>query len=216
MPKPASSTQNPNEYYFDSKYLQQYTSMNAKLKVFVDGIWLSVPEASDLESEESGTGYDTSNNPHLFDYREIQQIKAGGKTLTLDQLNQQKASEEEPAPEDNPEEPSEEPAEEPAPDESEPPAEEPAPEEEEPAAKGPQKSGYDPYMVGRNILNENFSKRAKLKELGGFIQITDKRSEFDGVRATVSRVLQEYYEVRFLFHGKLVSELVEKDKVTFI
>ena len=200
MPKPASGQTQQNEYYFDSKYLQQYLSQNAKLKVLVNGGWLDIADESDLRDESTGVGYDTSGKAHFIDYREIQSIKAAGRTVTLDQLNQEMSSQQSPE-EEQPQDAGEE---EPTPDQggaedaeeepASPDDEEEAPPEEETPKKGPQKASYDPYMIGRRILTENSTK--KNPYVGQFVQIVDIESMYHGKKGSVSGVSGDLLEIR--------------------
>lgn len=73
-------------YFFDSKFLNQYLQQGIDLKVYVDGDYFTVADASDLESATYGVGYDTNGKPHIFDYRSVEQVKTGNNIFTLDQL----------------------------------------------------------------------------------------------------------------------------------
>ena len=77
-------------YYFDQNLLQQYMNQKISLKVFVDQEWYTIADMRDLEDPMAGLGYDAYNGDHRFDYREIEQIQVGGRTISLDQLQAQK------------------------------------------------------------------------------------------------------------------------------
>lgn len=130
-------------YYFDSKFLSQYIDQKIKLQVFVDGEWFTIADQSDLTDPVSGNAYTEFGQVHRFDYRNIQQIKAGENVLSLDQLQAIKSGK-------------------PGTDEKEPAAnadsggeEEEIPEEEPSKEKEPDLSWYSPiYNVGRDLLRE--------------------------------------------------------------
>ncbi len=73
-------------YYFDNEFLQQYLDTGTKLKVYVDSEWYDIPEKSDVSDKVDGIGYTQYGQPHYFDYRDVEQIKAGNKVFTLDML----------------------------------------------------------------------------------------------------------------------------------
>lgn len=73
-------------YYFDNEFLQQYLDTGTKLKVYVDSEWYDIPEKSDVSDKVDGIGYNQYGQEHYFDYRDVEQIKAGNKVFTLDML----------------------------------------------------------------------------------------------------------------------------------
>jgi hypothetical protein len=144
-------------YYFDNKTLAQYLDQNIELEIFVEDEWYKIADLSDVSSPKLGVAYDLYGASHRFDYREIEQIKAGTNIVTLDALQTQKGSK---------------PAEEPAKGKSVKPADdaslddEPI-EDEEPVPNGkkePDLSWFSPvYDVGRQLMREN-NKRKKVKQ----------------------------------------------------
>ena len=205
------------QYYFDSKYLLQYVDSEAKLKVFVNGQWLSIADKTDVDDPSVGVGYTNSGNSVIFDYRDIEQVKAGKNQMTLDQLQtskQQKQTPTEPtksAPEKEPPVEGEPSAQEPDQTEA-PPEEEPNPEEEEPTGKPQQKASYDPYMLGRNILKESTS-RPKKSEIGSLVKILSR--EFKGRTGIIVESFKEDYEIR-LMSGQRGTFFVDKKDVKFL
>ena len=79
-------------YYFDNKTLAQYLDQNIELEIFVEDEWYKIADLSDVSSPKLGVAYDLYSSPHRFDYREIEQIKAGTNIVTLDALQTQKGS----------------------------------------------------------------------------------------------------------------------------
>lgn len=118
-------------YYFDSEFLQQYLDQNIKPKIF-DGKWYQIANISDVSDSEYGVAYDTNGQVHRFDYRDIQQIKAGKNLITLDTLQTMKGQE----PQKEPEKPKET-------------------SEEEPPEKEADLSWYSPvYDIGRKLIKD--------------------------------------------------------------
>lgn len=76
-------------YYFDNKYLAQYLDQRVKLSVYVDYEWLDVADKTDVTDKLQGVGYDAYGDASEFDYRDIEQIRAGKTVVTLDMLQQQ-------------------------------------------------------------------------------------------------------------------------------
>jgi hypothetical protein len=231
MPAPTPPQKAQNRYYFDRTFLLKYINQKVKTKVFVDGRFLDVADASDLEDELHGVGYDNNGNPKFFDYRSIEQIKAGSNLLTLDQLqqvqNQQQQSKGEPEGEEEPEEsetPEEEPSdvgeEEPAPTAGESPEgsdeEEPESPEEEPktptGGKQPQKAHYDPYSIGRMIINESMKKK-RPNEVNKMVRILER--PYYNVTGVITEVRDTTYEIRPLsgYSGRIE---IPKNKVKFL
>lgn len=143
-------------YYFDNKTLAQYLDQNIKLEVYVDEEWFKLADLSDVSDPKFGVGYDLYGDDHRFDYREIEQVRAGTNVVTLDALQSQKGSN----PQGEPNKPASKPSggSEPSMDE-EPPPEEP----EEKPKKEPDLSWFSPvYDVGRQIMWENKRKKGKL------------------------------------------------------
>ena len=179
-------------YYFDNEYLKQYIDTGMKLKVYVDQDWLAITNMKDLKNSNKGTGYDEYGKASYFDYRNIQAIKAGTNVIDLEMLQKTMASEDEPEP-NSQEEPEQkpEPKEEPmSPDREPTPLEEPEeePEEEAPQGKGkptkqPQKTHYDPYMVGRMLLNEHANRKL---QRGNRVKIIAE--QYNGFIGTVKKI----------------------------
>lgn len=209
MPKPQQQPNQPKRrYYFDREYLSQYIDQRVKLKVYVDGRFLSIADASDLEDDLHGVGYDNAGNAKFFDYRSINKIKAGSELLTLDQLQQQQSAPEEPeAPEGEPKPSSEEEPEAP----EEPAEEEPEAPEEESKPKTPQKANYDMYDIGKNLIRE--SRRNRTRPDGSIVRI------MSGYYANQSGIIisehNSYYELRLL-SGTLGRIFIDKEDVKFI
>jgi len=131
-------------YYFDKDYLGQYIDLGKTVKVTVNNKVLKLGGESDLE-EDGGVGYEENGDATFFDYMDIESITVGVNTIDLQTLQKIMGSEVEP----------EKKATKP-PTEEEPPTEPPAEEEpeEEPAPPGVQKSSYDIYLIGRDLLHE--------------------------------------------------------------
>ena len=138
-------------FYFDNVLLGQYLDQGVKLKVFVDHEWYQIADPSDIENPRQGLAYDDYGNPTEFDYRDIQQIAAGSRTIDLETLQTQHGSQ--------PDEKGKKPkvtdgGEEDLGSEEEPPADK---------EKEPDLSWYSPvYDVGRKILRENSKRRRSL------------------------------------------------------
>lgn len=226
MPAPTPPQKAQNRYYFDRNYLLQYINQKVKTKVFVDGRFLDVADSSDLEDELHGVGYDNSGNPKFFDYRSIEQVKAGSNLITLDQLQQKKQQATAPS-EPEKEEPAEEPEgeepltdEEPGDAESEPPSEEEPteePEGEEPPpagkpGKGSLKAHYDPFQIGRNLINESMKKVPK-KELHKIVRI--REYPYMNITGVITEVNEKTYEIRPL-SGRSGRIEIKKENVIFV
>lgn len=73
-------------YYFDRDFLGEYLDLKVPIKVYVHNQWYDIADSADLEDSEYGIGYDQNGKSETFDYREIEEIDAAGKHLTVDQL----------------------------------------------------------------------------------------------------------------------------------
>lgn len=144
-------------YYFDNKTLAQYLDQNIELEVFVEDEWYKIADLSDVSNSKFGMAYDLYGSPHRFDYREIEQIKAGTNIVTLDALQTQKGSQ------PTGEEPTKGKSAKPTDDASL--DDEPIEDEEpKPGKKEPDLSWFSPvYDVGRRLMWEN-NKRKKVKQ----------------------------------------------------
>jgi len=212
------------EIYFDNKELLKYLDTKAKLKVFVDGEWVNITDKNDLEDNTVGVGYDNSGAAVMFDYRDVEQVKAGSRQMTKDQLQtkanssaDQKKPSKNPAADEAP--PEDEGGEEPEASEEPEPMEEPEPieEPEEPEGGGPspQRSSYDPYMIGRNIIRESNRVNSD-RNRGKLVKILDKHHEFFGYRGTIIESYGNQYDIRLLNWKRNETVLVEKNLVKFI
>lgn len=83
-------------YFFDNQFLAKYLEQGLDLKVYVDNEFYSIPTLDDLESPITATGYSLEGDPHIIAYSDIQQVKAGTHSLTIDQLQDKIAGTEEP------------------------------------------------------------------------------------------------------------------------
>lgn len=217
MPNPQKTQVPEKQYYFDRDFLLQYINQKVKTKVFVDGRFIDIADASDLEDELHGIGYDNRGNPKFFDYRSVEQVKAGNKLVTLDQLQKMQSQPTPEEPEEEPEEtePEETPedmgGEEPIPPEGE---ESPTPEEEpeeEPTGKQPQKAHYDPYMIGRKIIQE--SKKPRRKEINSIVRILEH--PYYNITGIITEVIGDSYEIRTL-SGGWGRVIIQKKNVRFV
>ena len=138
-------------YYFDSDYLRQYLNIGKDVVVTVDGEVLTLSDESDVDDSNEGVGFDANGSPSSFQYMDIEQIQVGQNIITLELLQKIMAGTEIPKPDEKPTKPSEE----------EPPAEDEAPpEDEEPKPeKGVEKSSFDIYLLGRELINESRRKK---------------------------------------------------------
>lgn len=139
-------------YYFDSDYLRQYLNIGKDVVVTVDGEVLTLSDESDVDDSNEGVAFDANGSPSSFQYTDIEQIQVGQNIITLELLQKiMNGTEVTPEPEKKTAKPSEE--EPPAPED-----EEPAP-DEEPPAKGVEKSSFDIYLLGRELINESRRKK---------------------------------------------------------
>jgi len=124
-------------YYFDSDYLRQYLNIGKDVVVTVDGEVLTLSDESDVDDPNEGVAFDANGSPSSFQYTDIEQIQVGQNIITLELLQKiMNGTEVTPEPED----------------------EEPAP-DEEPPTKGVEKSSYDIYLLGRELINESRRKK---------------------------------------------------------
>lgn len=141
-------------YYFDQKLLQQYIDAGAKLKIYEDQDWYDITSVKDLSDEKSGVAYNEFGQAHYFDYVDIQKIKVGNNTYTLDQLQQHMTGKSGEGEEPKKSEPSSDTEE--------------KPESEEPTDENPEKepdlSWFSPkYEIGQKLLREFRYKKHKGK-----------------------------------------------------
>ena len=86
------------EKYFDNLTLGQFILTGLKpIKVYVDGRYLILTDADDIEDPLYGQGMTINGQMVHFDYRLIDHILVGDKPVTLDMLN--KGAEEKESPE---------------------------------------------------------------------------------------------------------------------
>ncbi len=129
-------------YYFDSDYLRQYLNIGKDVVVTVDGEVLTLSDESDVDDPNEGVGFDANGSPSSFQYMDIEQIQVGQNIITLELLQKIMAGTEIPKPDEKPAK-------------EEPPAddEEPKPE------KSVEKSSFDIYLLGRELINESRRKK---------------------------------------------------------
>ncbi len=139
-------------YYFDSEFLRQYIDVGSELKVVLPGSKVyHVAASGDIANDAVGYAVDEYGEVRKFKYQSIVGIIVNGNPISIDQLqvlvgdetNSDDTSIKEP--ETNDVEPPE--------NDIEPNTDEP----EEPESESPDKSkkdNYDPYMIGRYILQE--------------------------------------------------------------
>lgn len=72
--------------YFDKKYLKQYLDTGLKLKVYVDGRYLTIANPDDLKKDK-GEGVGSKGEVIKFNYKNVDHVKVGSRVFTLDQLN---------------------------------------------------------------------------------------------------------------------------------
>jgi hypothetical protein len=180
-------------YYFDNDFLSQYFDQGIAVKVFVDGEYYDIAGKSDIEDTEFGIGYTLQGRPHTFDYRSIEQIKAGNNIITKDHLQSKIDGVEEP-------EGGEEDMDgedggmddlggadgggEPAPEGG---GEEAPPEEDE----EPPMEGYTPRELMGMMLSEAKAKKNTAKTgfvKGNMVENIDMLCEFHGSRGSVTNV----------------------------
>lgn len=131
--------------YFDNKFLKQYLDSGQELNVYVDSDWYDISDMSDLSDPVDGIGYDEYGKAHYFSYRNIEQIRCGNVTYTLEMLQGEPEPESKGKPTDD------------SGDEELP---EKEPEEKTPPQKSPDLSWYSPmYDIGKMLIKE--SKRKK-------------------------------------------------------
>jgi hypothetical protein len=73
-------------YYFDRDFLMGYLEGDVDLKVFVDGVFLNIPDEACLENSIVGVGTLPNGDSREFRYKKIQQVKVDGNLFTLDDL----------------------------------------------------------------------------------------------------------------------------------
>lgn len=137
-------------YYFDSDYLRQYLNIGKDVVVTVDGEVLTLSDESDVDDPNEGVGFDANGSPSSFQYMDIEQIQVGQNIITLELLQKIMAGTEIPKPDEKPAK-------------EEPPTDDEAPpEDEEPPVKpdkGVEKSSFDIYLLGRELINESRRKK---------------------------------------------------------
>jgi len=164
--------------YFDPDYLSQYLSMDVKLKVYVDGKYLSIADMSDIEDSTEGVGYRVDGSPATFDYRSIEHIKVGDTILTRDAFEKKLSGDDEAA---NNNAQSDETADMGGdmggdlPD-----LDEPSPDEELP------KEAINRIL--QNIINDNINKPYSGISLGMLVENTDTHSEYFRSKGIVNKI----------------------------
>lgn len=220
--------------FFDNKTLQQYIDTKLKLKVFVDGQWVTIADRDDVSDTANGVGQDNKGNAIIFDYRDIQQVKAGNNQITLDQLQKQVGGEDKPAStlkkgvspgsEEEPEEDeSETPEEEPGeagggmPEMPEEEPEEEAP-EEEPGGRTAQNASYDPFMIGKKIMNEFYNKKSfdKSSDKGRIVKIVDAKNDYYGCKGMIIEASRNEYDIRILDWRKNDIITLVRNQIKFV
>lgn len=72
--------------YFDRKFLKQYMDTGLKLKVYIDGRYLTIGDPSDLK-KGNGEGIDRDGKVVKFNYKDVDHVKIGSRVFTMDNLN---------------------------------------------------------------------------------------------------------------------------------
>lgn len=210
-------------YYFDRDFLGEYLDLKVPIKVYVHNQWYDIADSADLEDSEYGIGYDQNGKSETFDYREIEEIDAAGKHLTVDQLQDVmagKVDSEDGGEESGDSEPDMDlggkgsDMEFPSPDgageggDSEPTPEDPT--EIEPDEKGKKESYYSRKYI-KNKLNEQAARINYLKDkgIGNIIQNTNPDSEYCGTSGIITDIFEnvnnlgvDIYEYRIVASTK--------------
>ena len=93
--------------YFDNVILGQFTLTNVPVRVYVNGEYLTITDADDIEDPMVGFGMDENGGMVPFDYRYVDHLLVANNNITLDKYNKAMGaedSEEKPAEEEAPEE----------------------------------------------------------------------------------------------------------------
>lgn len=73
--------------YFNNVILGQFVLTGVTTKVFVNGDYLTITDADDIEDPIFGFGMDVNGGMVPFDYRTVEHILVGNNTVTLDTYN---------------------------------------------------------------------------------------------------------------------------------
>ena len=73
--------------YFNNVILGQFVLTGVTTKVFVNGDYLTITDADDIEDPIFGFGMDVNGGMVPFDYRTVEHILVGNNTITLDTYN---------------------------------------------------------------------------------------------------------------------------------
>lgn len=73
-------------YYFDGQYLRQFLGTASSVKVYVGGEYLTLVDTADVEHPQIGVGYTEKGEPVRFNYKEVEQVKAGETIFTKEML----------------------------------------------------------------------------------------------------------------------------------
>ena len=73
--------------YFNNVILGQFVLTGVTTKVFVNGDYLTITDADDIEDTIFGFGMDVNGGMVPFDYRTVEHILVGNNTVTLDTYN---------------------------------------------------------------------------------------------------------------------------------
>ena len=73
--------------YFDNVILGQFTLTNVPVRVYVNGEYLTITDADDIEDPMVGFGMDENGGMVPFDYRYVDHLLVANNNITLDKYN---------------------------------------------------------------------------------------------------------------------------------
>lgn len=72
--------------YFDKSYLKDYIKSGLKLKVYVNGDYLTIADSDDLKNA-TGEGMSSNGEMKTFNYKDVDHVKVGSRIFTMKDLN---------------------------------------------------------------------------------------------------------------------------------
>ena len=93
---------------FNNVILGQFVLTGVPIKVYINGMYLTITDIDDVEDPSFGFGMDENGDMQRFDYRSIDQLLVSGNVVTLDTYNKGMGAEEESTEEPAEEEPKKE------------------------------------------------------------------------------------------------------------
>ena len=72
---------------FNNVIIGQFALTGVSLKVYVNGVFLTITDVEDVEDPNMGFGMDVDGEMHPFNYKQVEKLVVSGNDVTIDTYN---------------------------------------------------------------------------------------------------------------------------------